>query len=414
MSELLNIKKELSKYEQLERDLHLKQLQINSLLSITQAINNNVSATGLFEMYRNFLQLELNIKKMTFFVLQDDEWQCTSHLGIKEEEITTDITAFFKDFKRPTAIKDNKNDLLRHFEVVIPVLHKDTPIAYTFLGGFDEKEDRYNKIQFITAITNVIAVAIENKRLFKQQVEQASIKREMQLAKEMQLALVPQKMPKSKHFELSFIYEPHLSVGGDYYDFIEFEDKIMFCVADISGKGLAAALLMSNLQANLRSLVRKRDTPQNFIKMLNKAIYNITNGEKYVTFFIAEYTPDTRKLRYINCGHVRPLLIEGEKITLLDKGGLFLGLFENLPSEIEIGEVEVAPNALIVAYTDGITDTKNEKGEFWSDEALTYFSSKNSTASATEFKKNILKHLDTFKGRGEFTDDLTLLAFKTK
>lgn len=414
MPEFSEIKKELSKFEQLERDLHLKQLQINSLLSITQAINNNVSAKGLFDMYRNFLQLELSIKKMAFFVIDDGLWKCETALGITEEDLKIDISTFFKNYTRSTALSENANALIKHFDVVIPVLHKDTPIAYTFLGGFDGKEDRYSKIQFITAITNVIAVAIENKRLFKQQVEQASLKNEMKLAKDMQLSLVPQTPPKNNFFDLSFIYEPHFSVGGDYYDFIEFDEKIMFCVADISGKGLAAAILMSNLQANLRSLIRKRDTPERFITTLNAAIYRITQGEKYVTFFIAEYTPATRMLRYINCGHTRPILVREGEVTLLDKGGFFLGYFQDLPSEIEIGEVEIPPNSMIVAYTDGITDTKNEKEEFWGDDALIEFCLDNAQLSASDFKKKIVIDLAAFKGNGEYPDDLTLLAFKTK
>lgn len=414
MPELSEIKKELSKYEQLERDLHLKQLQINSLLSITQAINNNVSATGLFDMYRNFLQLELSIKKMAFYVNTDDGWKCETALGIPADDLDIDITYFFKTYKRATSLNENANGLIKHFDIVIPVLHKETPIAYTFLGGFEGKEDRYSKVQFITAITNVIAVAIENKRLFKQQVQQESIKNEMKLAKEMQLSLVPQLSPISNYFDLSFIYEPHFSVGGDYYDFIEFEEKIMFCVGDISGKGLAAAILMSNLQANLRSIIRKRDTPETFIKTLNAAIYRITQGEKYVTFFIAEYSPATQKLRYINCGHTRPIFVRNGEVTFLDKGCLFLGYFEDLPSEIEIGEVDVPENSLIIAYTDGITDTQNEQGDFWGDDALIEFCLDNATLSANDFKKKIVKHLAVFKGNGEFPDDLTMLAFKTK
>ncbi len=414
MPEFSELKKELSKFEQLERDLHLKQLQINSLLSITQAINNNVSAQGLFEMYRNFLQLELSIKKMVFFTNTEKGWVCETALGIPPDDLETDIADFFKNYKRPTALSETKNQLIKHFDVVIPVLHKDTPIAYTFLGGFDGKDDRYSKIQFITAITNVIAVAIENKRLFKQQVEQASMRNEMKLAKEMQLSLVPQVSPKNEKFDLSFIYEPHFSVGGDYYDFIEFEEKIIFCVADISGKGLAAAILMSNLQANFRSIIRKKDTPERFIKTLNTAIYRITQGEKYVTFFIAEYAPATRKLRYINCGHTRPIFIREGEATFLDKGCLFLGYFEDMPSEIEIGEVDVPPNSMIIAYTDGITDTKNGEGDFWGDDALVEFCIDNSELSASEFKRKIVKQLEQFKGSGENPDDLTLLAFKTK
>ncbi len=414
MIELIDMKRELSKMEQLEHELHLKQLQINTLLSITQAINNNISAVELFEMYRGFLKLEMSIAKMALYVFQDDQWQCVTSLGIKAAEQKIDISTYLSSYKRSSKLDIKDHSLLKQFDVVIPVLHKDTAIAYTFLGGFDENDDRYGKIQFVTAISNVIAVAIENKRLFKQQVEQARLKQEMKMAKEMQFSLVPQVVPKSKYYEIASIYEPHFSVGGDYYDYIEFDEKIMFCVADIAGKGLAAALLMANLQANLRSLIRKKDHGDAFIRTFNRAIYRITQGEKFVTFFIAEYTPETRKLRYVNCGHARPILVQNGEVTFLDKGCLFLGYYEELPGEIEIGEVEVAPNSLIISFTDGITDTKNGEGQFWGDDALIEFCLENHELSADAFKRKIKTHLNDFKGTGEYTDDVTLLAFRTK
>jgi len=117
--------------------------------------------------------------------------------------------------------------------VVIPVKHKEQDIAFLFIGGLEEDDEMYNKVQFITTITNIIAVAIENKRLFKRQLEQSRMKREMELASEMQLQLVPSKLPSDECYELASIYKPQLGVGGDYFDYIELNEReFAFCVAD--------------------------------------------------------------------------------------------------------------------------------------------------------------------------------------
>ena len=156
--------------EQLQNELHLKQLQINRLLGITQAINNNVSANGLYEMYRSFLGWELGIHKMALFIKEDEgKWICTTSIDILPELLLHDISSQLASYDRLKTLEGADHPLIGQFDIVIPVKHKDMPIAYVFIGGFGEDEDVYNKIQFITTITNIIAVAIENKRLFKKQ-----------------------------------------------------------------------------------------------------------------------------------------------------------------------------------------------------------------------------------------------------
>jgi len=187
MAKTTNLRKEMSNLEGLERELHLKQLQINRLLNITQAINNNVSNQGLYDMYNSFLSWEMGIKKMTLYIQFDNVWRCVSDIGISKELTEMDISQKLSEYERLKMLEGSEtHELIKEFDVVIPVLHNERPIAYTFIGGFAEDEDMYNKVQFITTITNIIAVAIENKRLFKQQIEQEVYNREMKLAGDMQ------------------------------------------------------------------------------------------------------------------------------------------------------------------------------------------------------------------------------------
>lgn len=402
----------MSSLEALKRELQLKQLQINRLLNITQAINNNVSAEGLYNMYRSFLSWEIGIKKMALFVKDMNGWACTTSIGIQEKLFTDDLPQHFTKFASINNIDDSDHPFFREFDVVIPVLHKDTAIAYVFIGGFGEEDDMYNKIQFITTITNVIAVAIENKRLFRQQIEQERMKRDMELASEMQRMLIPRSLPSKEAYELSSIYKPQLGVGGDYFDFIEFDDgKIVFCVGDISGKGLAAALLMANFQANFHTLINNRDGLEDFIQDLNQSIHRITQGDRFITFFVAEYDIHTRELCYINAGHNPPVLVTNDQIILLDRGCTILGSFPFLP-KVEAGKLHLKHEAIILAFTDGLTDLRNAEGDFLSEEMIYDFVREYYQFSASAFNDKLVDRLERFIGEESYPDDFTVLTCK--
>lgn len=407
------MKKGLNKIESLERELNLKQLQINRLLNITQAINNNVSASGLFNMYKSFLSWEMGIKKMGLYIKMKDTWECTSSIGIGESLLEMDISDLLPNYTRLNNVLDSDHPLIKKFDVVIPVRHKDEAIAYVFIGGFGEDEDMFTKIQFITTITNIIAVAIENKRLFKRQIEQERLKREMELASDMQHMLIPARLPKGQLYELASIYKPHLGVGGDYFDAIRFEDKkLIFCVADISGKGLAAALLMANFQAHLHSLIANQPPLDIFVEKLNQAVYRITNGDRFITFFIAEFDESTRQLRYINAGHNPPYLSINGKMEMLTEGCTIIGSFPQIPSQVEVGTVQIDEEAMILTFTDGLTDLKNANGDFLNEQLLKDFLSNNYTLSAEDFNSQLMERIEAFKGDEVYTDDFTVLTCK--
>ena len=412
MSGFSELKRGLSSIETLERELNLKHLQINRLLNITQAINNNVSAEGLFNMYNSFLSWEIGVRKMALFVKEDFGWMCATSIGIPSELLEEEVTDRLSKCTRLNNVEGSDHPLIKEFDVVIPVRHKDQPIAYVFIGGFSEDEDMYNKVQFITTITNIIAVAIENKRLFRRQLEQERLKREMELAGEMQKMLIPNTLPHKDCYELASIYKPHLGVGGDYFDFIEFENgKIVFCVGDISGKGIAAALLMANFQANFHTLINKRTSLDEFIRDLNTSVNLITQGERFITFFIAEYDINSRTLSYVNAGHNPPVLVNKDVVYPLDKGCTILGSFEELPT-VEVGSLEIDGEAVVLSFTDGLTDLKDDNGDYFSEQMLYDFTAKHYRSTAKEFNAKLMEHIEVFKGDQAYPDDFTVLTCK--
>lgn len=399
--------------DQLERELHLKQLQINRLLNITQAINDNVKSQGLFEMYTSFLSWEMGVKKMALYFRNTDEWVCTASIGVEKESIPgNEVAKCLLKYTRPHSLTESDHPFLREFEVIIPVRHKEEALAFVLLGGFSDDEDLYSKVQFITTITNIIAVAIENKRLFKRQLEQELLRKEMELAREMQRLLIPSDLPASAHYELAGIYQPHLNVGGDYYDFIEYEDgRLIFCIADIAGKGMAAALLMSNLQANVHSLLRQHESLPSFIRALNTAMMRITKGERFFTFFIGHYDPANRQLLYVNAGHPPPVLVMQGKVHRLGEGTTVLGAMEELPM-LQEGKVLIEGSALLLMATDGLSELRNDKGEFLDVEEGQRFILNHAHLSAASFNDHLMRALDRFRGKTPFQDDFTVLTVR--
>ncbi|MBI5914933.1 MAG: PP2C family protein-serine/threonine phosphatase [Bacteroidetes bacterium] len=407
-----NVKQKLTTIGQLERDLNLKQLQINRLLNITQAINNNVKMAGLFEMYTSFLSWEMGVKKMALYYRKDKKWTCSAQIGLEDGQLKTDVSDQLARYTRLHTLADSDDPFFKQFDVVIPVKHKDTHLAYVFIGGFGEEEDMYNKVQFITTITNIITVAIENKRLFKKQLEQERLRKEMELASEMQQLLIPKSLPTRKEYELSAIYRPHLNVGGDYFDFVEHPGgKITFCIADIAGKGVAAALLMSNFQASFHCLLEKHTDLMAFVEDLNLAVLRITKGERFLTFFVAQIDLNTKMLTYVNAGHTPPVLAMNNELHNLNKGTTVLGAFDELPF-IEQGSAQIEGEALILLFTDGLTELQNEKGDFVDQDFGQNFVLANYHLSATAFNQKVMEALERFRGQASFQDDFTVLTCK--
>jgi phosphoserine phosphatase RsbU/P len=403
--------RELAILEKLEKELSLKQLQIKSLLTITQAINDNVSADGLFNMYKSFLSWEMGIKKMALFVTEDEGWDCTAFINF-EKEHKNKVIPILLQHKRLYTIKQEDDDILKGFDIIIPVFHKELPIAYSIIGGIKEKEDLYNKIQFITTITNIIAVAIENKRLFKKQLEQERYKREMELASQVQQMLIPEFLPVEEKFALSKIYKPHFNIGGDYLDFIRFDnDRFAFCIADISGKGVSAALLMANFQAMIQSLIFQYRDLETFVFALNQSVYRITKSDRYITFFVAEIDTKQKTLKYVNAGHYPPILKMNGTLLRLDKGCTFIGAFEKL-NHIKEEKILLTPDAMIVSFTDGLPELRKGKDEYFGDQFLEKFVIDNGNLSPDDFNQKLLSDIDLFRGENEIDDDIAVLTCK--
>lgn len=403
----------IKKESDLEEQLRVKQQELNSLLQITQAINNNISSHGLLKLYENILVKQIGVGKLAIFIHQED-WVCTNAHGIDLKVAEESVKTSLSKFKQLTRLGNNKNELANHFDVVVPVYHKEFPLAFTFLGQLraDAPFILDEKLNYIQTIASIIAVAIENKKLFRAHMKQKLMKSELEMAGQMQTMLIPGKLPDDERISLAGIYLPHQEVGGDYYDYIQLSaDESLFCIGDISGKGVAAALLMANFQASVRSYSEQQPSLHALIESLNARVNEITNGEKYITLFLAKFNFTTRELQYVNAGHNPALLYHQGEIKLLQEGCTILGMFEKLPY-VNVQSLKLEHEFITFCYTDGLTDVENDFKETLGTEDIISFIEKNHQLSPSRLNKKIVDYLVAFKGKRLINDDISMLTCK--
>ena len=401
--------------EQLETELQTKQTQLNFLMRITQAINENMTAADLFDMYSQFLQKELGVERLAMLFKEGDRWICRKALNFKPVNLSYMANLLVSKYKDFSSVGELSDDILKPFDHIIPVFHKDDPIAYVLVGALDRTEDQYDRIKFMISITNVVTVAIENKRLFNRHIEQETYKKELEVAQQVQQMLIPSVLPDDEDVEISAVYRPHSNIGGDYFDYQKLDDgQIVLCLADVSGKGIPAALLMANFQATLRSALLIYDRLDDLVHYINKTLVDLTKSERIVTFFILRYDPLSQKVRYVNAGHNPAIFIQGEKSQFLAKGCTILGAVEHLDM-IEVGEIDIgAEETMIVIYTDGLTDLMDGNGKYFDEHLIRDFASKHRDESATNFNNMLLNRMERFKGTQAYPDDIAVLTFKIK
>ncbi len=404
-------------YEQLQREVYLKQLQINGLLAITQAINENVKANMLFTSFQKFLHMEMQVGTMALYFKEDNHWKCVSHYGFDLSLEPSDIEQILAKYKKRTSLASQfEHPFLGLFDLVIPVFHKNEALAYVFIGDLKEEDDILNNVNFITTISNIITVAIENKRLFKEQAERQMLTREMDLAGQIQRSLIPARLPDSCYVQFASLYKPHFAVGGDYYDVVELpNDEIVFCIADISGKGISAALLMANFQAKLHALFLRGLDLAETVREMNAYVYQVTQGDRFITLLLARYQPRTGVLEYVNAGHVPPFILLNNEVIRLQTGCTVLGFLPKLPV-VEVGGLcfTQTDEALLFSYTDGLTDIANAAGQFFDEDLLKDFLVSHCEESMPALTEKLLDHITAFTGNEPFPDDITVLACRLK
>ncbi|MFY9607191.1 MAG: PP2C family protein-serine/threonine phosphatase [Blastocatellia bacterium] len=234
---------------------------------------------------------------------------------------------------------------------------------------------------------------------------------ELTFALEVQRALFPRQLPEGGGLEFSAVCIPARGISGDYYDVMQLPDgRLALAVADISGKGISAAILMANVQAVLRTITQTARSPQEVCAALNYHLHQVTDAAKFATFFYAEWNADERRLCYVNAGHHPPILLGSNCGKRLDSGGFPLGLFGD--AEFLTGELTLEPEDLLVLYSDGITEAESTGGEEFGEHRLQRAIEESCAKPLSEIQASVLEAVRKWSGSSEPQDDMTLLIVR--
>jgi len=258
---------------------------------------------------------------------------------------------------------------------------------------------------------NEVTRAIETRREAEAKHREAErlAAQELEIAKHVQARLLPQRVPATRRLDCAGICVQARAVGGDYYDFLELgADRVAFVVSDIAGKGIAASLLMANLQAALRSQCAwAADHPKQVLALVNRMLFQNTEPHAYATLFYAEYDTQSCRLRYANCGHLPGLLLRNDKIERLQATNTVVGLFEEW--ECAISETSMRHGDILVLYTDGVTEAAADSGEEFGETRLVDALSENRNLAARPLAEAIVDRVASFGG-DQPHDDITVVV----
>ncbi len=300
-------------------------------------------------------------------------------------------------------------------ELIVPMQLQGETKGLILLGKraseIDYSED---DIEYIYSVGSLAIVSIENQRLFKEALEKQKLEEDLEIARDIQRNLLPHKIPQFSNFDVVANTVFSKQVGGDYYDVITLDNN-NFCVAiaDVSGKGVSAALMMANLQAFLKTICKQGMQIDEATGLINDLITENTTEGKFITFFWAVIDNDKKQMLYVNAGHNPPLLIRKGKIIKLDKGGIILGVMKTMIPYLS-EKLQLEKDDMIILFTDGVSEAMNQSGEEFSDERLEKLSLSLVEKSAAEISSAIQNEVSKFAFGTVQSDDITLIVIKVK
>ncbi len=264
----------------------------------------------------------------------------------------------------------------------------------------------------LLTLSGQMAMSLENAQLHHDLLEKERLEREMAMARGIQRSLLPETSPVIPGFDIAVLNEPCFEVGGDYYDFLSLgPSTLLVVIADVEGKGISSAMVMSNLQATLRALVLHLHSLNDIAEAVNKMILHDTRGEKYMTMFMGLIDTRRKGIHYINCGHVPPVVVRpGSEPIQLTEGGMVIGLFENI--QFERGHVKFQTGDILLLCTDGITEAMDVQNEEFGSDRLVASVSQVTDKKAKEIVLKVCDDVTAYSKGGTHMDDKVMLAIK--
>lgn len=299
----------------------------------------------------------------------------------------------------------------KEIAIVLPLVSHEEMIGFLAFGyKSGEKDFESADLELLSSLALQAAIASENIILLAENIEKQRMEDELNIARQVQEGLLPASIPETPGLEVSGKSESCLEIAGDYYDVIRLDrNRTVLAIGDVSGKGAGAALLMSNLQASIRTAVRIASDLREIVNQINELIYENTQVHQFITFFVGVFNSSASTFSYVNAGHNPPLVItEDGKMQKLERGGLILGAMPEI--DYETDEIKLAPGDLLFFYTDGLTEAENSQEEMFEERRVIDFILRNRNLHPGDLLEKIETEMKSFTGDAEMGDDLTMLA----
>jgi sigma-B regulation protein RsbU (phosphoserine phosphatase) len=406
--------------------------RLRLLVEASKLINSSIEPAALFSTIVTLAKEKLGVERGTLFFVDEGKKEIWARIPMEGDvsEIrlpmgkgiagtvaatgeTVVVTDAWADPRFDSSV-DRRSGFRTRSILCVPIRNRGGRIVGVLQllnkreGGFGEAD-----LEFLELVSGHVAIGMENATLHLNLLEKDRMQRELALGKEIQKRLLPEPPREIPETEIAATSVACFEVSGDSYDFLELPSgDLGLAIADVSGKGVAAALVMSSLQAALRVAAPLDESPVRLTARLDKLIHELAGGRKYVTFFFGCYTPATGRLRYVNAGHNPPMMVCDGLVTHLGSTGVPVGL---LPNGVwKEAEVVLASGASIVFYTDGLTEATSPDDEEFGHERLAALATCLAGKPASEVTAGILAGVTAFEAGTPPADDKTLVVLHRK
>ena len=408
-----------------------------ALLEFTQELPRLMEMQHILNSIVSRLSSTMHIEKISVFICGEKEGCNSASQNLDQADCMFSdgdhtLMALLQKTRKPvdlhlledeydsTDLRKEEKQKLLHAGVVltVPMFLQDRLVGFINVGQkMSGKVYSQEDVNLLATVAGQAAIAIENSRLHKSEIDQQRVKEELDLARKIQQGLFPKKNPEISGLDIAGVSVPALSVGGDYYDFIQLSpDKILAVVADVSGKGMSAALYMSKVQGMVQLAAHIYKTPKEMLTNINRRIFDGMDRKSFITMILALFDLKKKEVRICRAGHNKALLSVNGKIRFLEGGGIGLGLERGPVFEDAIEEVRISikPDSLFLFYTDGITEAMNEKQQQLGEDAIVDLLKTKGHLSAESIQHAILTKVEKFRGPAEQHDDVTMIVVKSK
>ncbi len=408
-----------SELQQVNTRLDRKVQELHTLFDIGKELNATLDAQKILKLLSYGLMGQLMLNQWAIYLKRGMTIVAADQKGLNLKDVATHTVEGLFGLTQAVRMEELPHvpdDLVeRGVLVAVPMRSQDHTKGLLLLGTkISAQPYTHDELDFLFTLGNQAMISLENAWLFEDSLERKRLEEELALARQIQTELLPDRFPDLGDMEVYGLNDPSQQVGGDYFDVIRVDDhRYVVAIADVSGKGIPASLLMSNVQACLLALSGEGKPFHEIVAKVNDIIYANTSADKFITFFGGLLDVRAHTLTYVNAGHNPPYWVRPDgTLSLLEIGGLLLGMMPGMSYEFQTIQLERGDR--VVLFTDGVTEAMNGSGEQYEEPRLEALLKKTTALSAEQTSKAIAEDVRNFVKAAPQSDDITVVVVKVR